>query len=734
MFLTREVDPASAKFYGFTGLLSFLIAIMPQTAQTECVRWSFALRKQSSACWAEFQLDARRRLCIDHAHWIQWLHLPTPPFICEDPHLSWRSFSPWVNSFEPNVRAPRAPFQKKTLLRQTLRHWVPYLQTAPSLKPWMKIRQAWELGLRKFFQQWELLREQLSQLLAPHDSLGILRSLILHEGSTRDCLSVLRKVGFVHLTTTSGIHLIAWLGLLDKGMRLFCFHLKIPVQSGIAFSRILGWSHAFFLWLLTGGRLGLLRPVLILIAREIAKTLGLRWRKGSPLVLALSFDLLWNHFISKSQDQSHASSGRWFYALAIGGGLLWYPCFRSIHFGLAVGSWLGVVLWEIWKTGTVSLATPLISMITLPIICTFIYPLTLLSLLLSPMGFTDLAQTLVFSLSQMLNGLTLKLTVLAMHPGNIWMIPKWALYFGIVLSGFLTGFGFNLKQHWKILFILVGMTLSLRVGIHISKSYSSLMSSAAHSIYQLDVGQGDAALILSNQAGLVDTGSSHSLSDTAWIEILGQMQIQRISWIALTHLDEDHAGGLIKLARLIPIDCVSTPYSGLDSKKGIRFIHKLRQAGLIFHDWTSPCIPFPTLAPPSPLLSSTDARFQPKSLANQNMGALWIPLSSGGFYLSAGDASARDEIRIGKWASQLAKQSPTPLPQRILKINHHGSKNSSTIHFLKTIDPTEAWISVGRNNRYGHPALSTLKRIEILGIPIRRTDEEGSIVLNVLLQ
>ena len=65
----------------------------------------------------------------------------------------------------------------------------------------------------------------------------------------------------------------------------------------------------------------------------------------------------------------------------------------------------------------------------------------------------------------------------------------------------------------------------------------------------------------------------------------------------------------------------------------------------------------------------------------------------------------------------------------ILKVGHHGSKTSSSKTFIDEINPTYSIISVGRNNRYGHPALDTLKNLE--QSKIYRTDLNGSVVFKI---
>ena len=62
----------------------------------------------------------------------------------------------------------------------------------------------------------------------------------------------------------------------------------------------------------------------------------------------------------------------------------------------------------------------------------------------------------------------------------------------------------------------------------------------------------------------------------------------------------------------------------------------------------------------------------------------------------------------------------------ILKVGHHGSKTSSNKEFIDIINPKYSIISVGKNNRYGHPNKDVLDNLE--NSQIYRTDQEGSII------
>ena len=69
------------------------------------------------------------------------------------------------------------------------------------------------------------------------------------------------------------------------------------------------------------------------------------------------------------------------------------------------------------------------------------------------------------------------------------------------------------------------------------------------------------------------------------------------------------------------------------------------------------------------------------------------------------------------------------LKSDVIKIGHHGSLSSSQEKFLKAVQAKIAIIMVGKNNKYGHPSLRILKRLEKLQTEIFRTDLNGSITI-----
>ena len=64
-----------------------------------------------------------------------------------------------------------------------------------------------------------------------------------------------------------------------------------------------------------------------------------------------------------------------------------------------------------------------------------------------------------------------------------------------------------------------------------------------------------------------------------------------------------------------------------------------------------------------------------------------------------------------------------------LKVGHHGSKTSSSKDFINEINPKYSIISVGKNNRYGHPNTEALDNLN--NSKIYRTDQDGSIMFKI---
>lgn len=74
-----------------------------------------------------------------------------------------------------------------------------------------------------------------------------------------------------------------------------------------------------------------------------------------------------------------------------------------------------------------------------------------------------------------------------------------------------------------------------------------------------------------------------------------------------------------------------------------------------------------------------------------------------------------------------AEEALPELPVDILKVAHHGSDHSTPKTFIEKVDPKIAWISVGKDNRYGHPVSRVLADLEGNHTKVYRTDTMGAV-------
>ena len=231
----------------------------------------------------------------------------------------------------------------------------------------------------------------------------------------------------------------------------------------------------------------------------------------------------------------------------------------------------------------------------------------------------------------------------------------------------------------------------------------------------LDVGQGESvALCSGSEAALVDCGSSNSYVDAGSVaaDALQSAGIRRLSSMIVTHYHADHTNGLTEVLTRLPVNTLYLP--DIEDEYGVRdrlvSLAAHQGADVVFvTEPTRIALGEAALTVYPPLLTTGD-------LNEQGLTAL---ATAGDFdLLITGDMAGQTE--------QLLAQT-YPLPDvEVLVVSHHGSRYSSDESFLRAITPDNAVISVG-DNRYGHPAEETLRRLQAVGATVWRTDQQGSI-------
>jgi competence protein ComEC len=221
----------------------------------------------------------------------------------------------------------------------------------------------------------------------------------------------------------------------------------------------------------------------------------------------------------------------------------------------------------------------------------------------------------------------------------------------------------------------------------------------------LDVGQGESILIRTPDGRniLVDAGPD-PLSACSQLGRQLPFWDRSIDLLILTQLQSDHTAGAMQLMRKYEVKNLALPPVSSDAalnKEIIKTADELHVKQVCLHAgqqlYVGKGLGLAVLNPPEKGFSGTDDDI------NNNSLALRLSYNNVSFLLTA-DISAD--------AEHYMVMDRADLPSTVLKVAHHGSRNSTSPEFLKTASPRIAVISVGAQNRFGHPAGEVLERLQ----------------------
>ncbi len=249
----------------------------------------------------------------------------------------------------------------------------------------------------------------------------------------------------------------------------------------------------------------------------------------------------------------------------------------------------------------------------------------------------------------------------------------------------------------------------------------------------LDTGQGDAIFMQDNKGTvyLADGGSS-SVEKTGTYRIIPFLKyngIRKIDYIIITHTDKDHISGIreileqsrdgIRAETLL----VPDPASACKDKAYYDIIKTAVENGV------------KTAYIRAGDIISNNAGFSIKCLhpqpgfnagsANAYSTVLSVLYGNTSFLLT-GDVEGNGEDAL---LERLYADKTLPGSYNVLKVAHHGSKNSSTEKFLERAAPDISVISCGKNNIYGHPHKELIERLEDCGSRWVSTSEAGAVTI-----
>ncbi len=277
-----------------------------------------------------------------------------------------------------------------------------------------------------------------------------------------------------------------------------------------------------------------------------------------------------------------------------------------------------------------------------------------------------------------------------------------------------------MKKKFKLFGLIILLVLNIWTFLIFKPAKSDELK-----VYFFDVGQGDSIFIETDDGKqiLVDGGPDNKL-----IQRLSEAMPfwdRTIDLIILTHTDNDHLVGLLEVLKRYKVKVIIE--TGIECEKpeclAWKELKEKEKAAVVLVK----------LGDSISLDENTEIfilhpfeNLSGKKVSKTNNTSVVTKLIYGNY-------SVLLTADIEKQIEEKLVLAGIDIDADYLKIPHHGSKTSTTEEFLDKISPLMAFISLGRDNSYGHPHEEVISRLEKRNIKYYRIDEVGTVLLNCKL-
>lgn len=490
--------------------------------------------------------------------------------------------------------------------------------------------------------------------------------------------------GISHLFAISGMHITLLVSIFEKIL------LKLKVKENTRFKIIM--CILLFYLLLVGLSPSILRGVLFYFLFKLNSIYYFYIKPVNLFLLIVSFSLIINPYYIYDVGFQYS------YLISLSLICLSKSIQSNNYFisllKVSLTSFVVSIPITLYNFYQLNLMSIFYNLIFVPLISIIIFPFTLLVILIKPL------EPIYNLLILLLENLSLFFSKISLGKFVFYRLPLivYIIYFLIVLLYIFR----NKKEYIFLLLVLLF--------IH----YLYPFINNEDYINFIDVGQGDSILMhYQNKNIMIDTGGSltnqGNLSNNTTIPLLKSYGINKLHYLILTHGDADHMGEASNIVNNLKVETVifnCGNYNNMEkelikllNKKNIDYytcINKLNIKDIKLY-----------------FLNTKDYKNE-----NDNSNVIYTKISNKK-YLFMGDAGVEVENDI------IEKYELKNIDY--LKVGHHGSSTSSGKKFIETINPKYSIISVGENNKYGHPNKNVLNNLK--KSIIYRTDLEGSFII-----
>lgn len=306
-----------------------------------------------------------------------------------------------------------------------------------------------------------------------------------------------------------------------------------------------------------------------------------------------------------------------------------------------------------------------------------------------------------------------------------------------------------------ILYLMLATVLFLTVVYEVYSYDKSLK------VVYMDVGQGDGVLLRTSGHGgiLIDGGSSSNkrVGEYVMVPVLKYYGVSEVEYAFVSHGDVDHVSGLEYLLNeeqsgVHVVNLVLPEYGDQDALQelkseatanNVNIIYMKPGDNITYNHQHAETINIECLYPDEEagqgvldtnnlsMILKTTITWDVREADIENLNKSSDPDASFSL-LFVGDAGIAAEKRlIELYGKNSLGEIFDSIACDILKVGHHGSRNSSGSDFLKRVSAMYGIISCGKDNRYGHPHAETLERLKMADTKYMTTKEHGAIILSI---